>query len=71
MAKRTMPPEPQKSNYRTTGRHIPSELWDLIGRLDSEWSRFKGGRASESALVVELLERHRDELEKKLAAVTR
>lgn len=71
MAKQTPPSEPQKRRFQTTGLHLPSDLWDLIGRVALERSRTKGGRASASALIVELIERHRKELEKELAAASR
>jgi hypothetical protein len=57
--------------YKTTGLHLPEELWVLLNRVAFERARRNGGRASVSALLVEMIERHRKELEKELAAGTR
>ena len=54
-----------------TGINIPEELWALLNRVAFERARTKGGRASVSALLVELVERHRQELEKELASASR
>jgi hypothetical protein len=53
--------------YKTTGFHLPKNLWELLNRVAFERARTKGGRASVSALLVELVERHKKELEKELA----
>jgi predicted DNA-binding protein len=71
MAKRISPSEPQKRPYKTTGLHLPTDLWELLNRLAFERSRTKGGRASASAIIVGLIERHRKELEKELASANR
>ena len=52
MAKRTSPSEPQERPYKTTGLHLPADLWELLNRVAFERSRTKGGRASVSALLV-------------------
>ena len=57
--------------YKTTGLHLPTDLWELLNRTAFERSRTKGGRASASAIIVELIERHRKELERELAAANR
>lgn len=54
-----------------TGINIPEDLYVLLNRVAWERSRQRGGRASVSALLVELVERHRKELEKELAAASR
>jgi predicted DNA-binding protein len=71
MAKRTSASEPPKRPYKTTGLHLPADLWELLNRLAFERARTKGGRASASAIIVELIERHRKELEKELASASR
>jgi hypothetical protein len=54
-------------HYKTTGFHLSKSLWELLNRVAFERARTKGGRASVSALLVELVERHKRELEKELA----
>jgi hypothetical protein len=71
MAKRTSPPEIKERVYKTTGLHLPEELWVLLNRVAFERARTKGGRASVSALLVEMIEQHRKQLEKELASATR
>jgi hypothetical protein len=71
MAKKTAEPEPAERPYKTTGVHIPADLWELLNRVAFERSRTKGGRASVSALLVDMIEQHRKELEKELASASR
>lgn len=71
MAKRTSPSEPQKRPFKTTGLHLPADLWELLNRVAFERARTQGGRASVSALLVTMIEHHRKELEKELAAASR
>ncbi|MCZ2150733.1 MAG: hypothetical protein LC126_23535 [Bryobacterales bacterium] len=71
MAKRTPPFEPRERPYKTTGLHLPTALWELLNRVAFERARTNGGRASVPALLVDMIERHRKELEKELAAATR
>lgn len=71
MAKKTPPSEPQKRPYKTTGLHLPADLWELLNRVAFERARTKGGRASASAIIVGLIELHRKELEKELASISR
>jgi hypothetical protein len=52
--------------HRTTGINLPSDIWELLNRVAFQRSKLYGGRASVSALLVELVERHRKELEKEL-----
>jgi hypothetical protein len=54
--------------YKTTGVHLPTDLWELLNRVAFERARTKGGRASVSALLVDMIELHRRDLEKELAA---
>ena len=70
MAKRISRSESKQRPYKTTGLHLPEELWVLLNRVAFERARTKGGRASVSALLVEMIERHRKELEKELASAT-
>jgi hypothetical protein len=67
MAKPMLPPEPGGRPYKTTGLHLPADLWELLNRVAFERARTKGGRASVSALLVDMIEKHRRELEKELA----
>jgi hypothetical protein len=50
---------------------LPADLWELLNRVAFERARTKGGRASVSALLVDMIEQHRKELEKELAAGSR
>ena len=58
---------PEERTHRTTGINLPADLWEMLNRVAFERSKKYGGRASVSALLVELVERHRKELEKELA----
>ena len=51
---------------RTTGINLPAEMWAMLNRVAFERARKRGGRPSVSALLVDLVERHRKELEKEL-----
>ncbi len=57
--------------FRTTGVHLPSDLWELLNRVAFERARTKGGRASVSALLVEMIERNRRALELELGKTVR
>lgn len=61
----------ESSKTRTTGIVLPTELWELLRRVAFERSRKSGGRGSVSALLVQLVERHKRELEKELASASR
>jgi hypothetical protein len=66
MAKqRKEPVEVERSN-RTTGINLPEDIWILLNRVAFERARKYGGRPSVSALLVDLVQRHRKELEKEL-----
>ena len=71
MVKRTAPTEQKERPYKTTGLHLPADLWELLNRVAFERSRTRGGRASVSALLVDMIEHHRKELEKELASASR
>jgi len=71
MAKKTAASEAKERPYKTTGLHLPADLWELLNRVAFERARTRGGRASASAIIVSLIELHRKELEKELAAATR
>jgi hypothetical protein len=60
------PQKPAERSFRTTGINLPEELWILMNRCAFERSRRHGGRPSVSALIVELIERHKKELEREL-----
>jgi hypothetical protein len=63
--------QPEERKTRSTGIVMPSETWLLLRRVALERSRRSGGRGSVSALLVDLVDRHRKELEKELASATR
>lgn len=68
---RTAASKPEDRTHRTTGINLPSETWELLRRVAFERSRKFGGRGSVSALLVELVERHKRELQKELASASR
>jgi hypothetical protein len=47
----------------TTAIHIPENTWKLLRAVAFHRAQDQGGRASVSKLIVELVERHREELE--------
>lgn len=59
-----------KSPYRTTGLHIRTDQWELLTRIVFE-RRKRGDRASVSALIGDLIDSHRKQLEKELATAIR
>jgi hypothetical protein len=70
MPKRTVPtkspseaPEPR---YKTSGINLPFDVWELLNRVAFERAKQRGGRPSVSGLLVDLVQRHRKELEKEL-----
>jgi thiamine monophosphate kinase len=48
----------------TTAVHIPKDMHDLLRRVAYKRALASGGRPSASAILVELVLRHRDELER-------
>lgn len=56
-------PEPP---YKTTGINLPADIWELLNRVAFERAKERGGRPSVSALLVDLVQRHRKELEREL-----
>jgi hypothetical protein len=71
MAKKTAASEPEERPYKTTGVHLPADLWELLNRVAFERARTRGGRASVSALLVAMIEKNRKELQKELASASR
>ena len=69
MAKRK-PPVAESSApdqpYKTTGINLPADVWELLNRVAFERAKERGGRPSVSALLVDLVQRHRKELEREL-----
>jgi hypothetical protein len=59
---RTTASKPEDRTHGTTGINLPAETWELLRRVGFERSRKSGGRGSVSALLVELVERHKREL---------
>lgn len=56
----------EERSHRTTGINLPSEMWEFLNRIAFQRAKKYGGRPSVSKLLVELVERHRKELEKEL-----
>ncbi len=71
MPKPTAASEAKDRPYKTTGVHLPADLWELLNRVAFERARTKGGRASVSALLVEMIERNRKALELELKRAVR
>jgi hypothetical protein len=63
--------ELHKAPYKTTGVHLPAELWELLNRVAFERAKTRGGRASVSALLVEMIEKDRKALELELGKTVR
>ena len=70
MPKRTTPPKPapeqSERTHVTSGINLPVEIYQLLNRVAFNRSLKNGGRPSVSALLVDLVQRHRKELEKEL-----
>jgi hypothetical protein len=73
IAKASTKPKLPKTEQETmtTGIHLPRSLYLLMNRVAFERAQKFGGRPSVSALIVGLIEKHRKELEKELAAASR
>jgi hypothetical protein len=54
MAKQTAASEAKDRPYKTTGVHLPADLWELLNRVAFERARTRGGRASVSALLISI-----------------
>ena len=71
MPKRTPPskpkPEQTERSHVTSGINLPLDVYQLLNRVAFARSLKRGGRPSVSALLVDLVQRHRKELEKELA----
>jgi len=59
-------PDQQEPTYKTTGINLPVDIWELLNRVAFERAKKFGGRPSVSGLLVDLVQRHRKELEKEL-----
>jgi hypothetical protein len=70
MPKRTSPskpaPEQTERTHVTSGINLPVDVYQLLNRAAFSRSLKNGGRPSVSGLLVQLVERHRKELEKEL-----
>jgi hypothetical protein len=71
MPKQTSEPGLTERPYKTTGVHLPADLWELLNRVAFERARTRGGRASVSALLVEMIEKNRKALELELGKMVR
>jgi hypothetical protein len=56
-------PEASPRETLTTAIHLPRATWTLLRAVAFKRAQTRGGRASVSSLLVELVERHRAELE--------
>ncbi len=63
-AAKKAPTAPDASEKLTTAIVIPRSTWRLLRAVAFKRAQEQGGRPSVSALVMELVERHRKELEK-------
>ena len=70
MPKRTTPPKPApeqtERTHVTSGINLPVDVYELLNRVAFHRSLKKGGRPSVSGLILDLVQRHRRELEKEL-----
>ena len=70
MPKRTTPskpaPEQTERTHVTSGINLPVDIYQLLNRVAFARSLKVGGRPSVSGLLVQLVEKHRKELEKEL-----
>jgi predicted CopG family antitoxin len=53
-------------SHVTSGINLPVDIYELLNRVAFRRALKRGGRPSVSALLVDLVERHRKELEKEL-----
>ena len=69
MPKRISKPEPERPerSHVTSGINLPVDIYELLNRVAFQRSLKRGGRPSVSGLIVDLVQRHRKELEKELA----
>ena len=56
----------EQPGFKTTGINLPVDIWELLNRVAFERAKKYGGRPSVSALLVDLVSRHRKELEREL-----
>lgn len=72
MPKRTTPPKPSPDHtertHVTSGINLHVDVYELLTCIAFSRSLKNGGRPSVSALLVDLVQRHRKELEKELAS---
>jgi hypothetical protein len=71
MPKQQVSAKQPERKTRTTGINLPTETWLLLRRVALERSLKSRKGSSVSALLVELVDRHKRELEKELAAASR
>lgn len=71
MAKAKVVTQPEGRPYKTTGVHLPSDLWELLNRVAFKRASTRGGRASVSALLVQMIEKNRKDLELELGKTVR
>jgi|ERR1017187_925534 hypothetical protein len=64
--RRSVAKSPMQPSHRTTGINLPFQTWVLLNKVAFERCKRNGGRASVSALLVDLVHRHQKELEREL-----
>ena len=55
-----------RSKYKITAINLPEDVWVLLNRAAFRRAQTHGGRPSVSALLVDLVEKHRKELEEEI-----
>jgi hypothetical protein len=55
-----------EGTFKTTGINLPTDIWELLNRVAFERAKERGGRPSVSALLVDLVQLHRRQLEREL-----
>ena len=66
MADRAEPEHDTDIKSVTTAIHIPESTWKLLRAVAFHRAQDQGGRASVSKLLAELVELHREELEREV-----
>ena len=57
--------------FETTGINVPADVWALPKRVAFERAKERGGRPAVSALLVDLVQQNRKQLENELASASR
>jgi hypothetical protein len=71
MPKRRATSEPEERPYTITGVCLPADIWKLSKVVAFERARTKGGRVGISALLVDMIEEYRTDLQIELGKTVR